>query len=213
MSIRNLAQSKISFNGIVDRVLEDGFFLNTGDRILLVDAWDLYRDSTPLYVSVGDRLTVTGEFDEGEFDAFSITLGSSIGGNDDVNDGSGSNLPVDNDRVNVIRGTRRSDDLVGGNGRDRLIGRGGDDDLLGGAGNDILVGGGGRDTFVLQPMGNDIIRDFQDGVDELGLSGGLRFNDLVLQQQGNNTAIFANGNLVATLLGVDAFSITPADLD
>jgi hypothetical protein len=62
-------------------------------------------------------------------------------------------------------------------------------------------------------LGNDIIRDFQDGVDELGLSMGLRFNDLVLQQRGNNAVIFANGDRVATLVGVDANSITPSDLD
>ncbi|MBW4466918.1 MAG: hypothetical protein KME07_15950 [Pegethrix bostrychoides GSE-TBD4-15B] len=70
-----------------------------------------------------------------------------------------------------------------------------------------------RDNAFHKMLGNDIIRDFQDGVDELGLSMGLRFNDLVLQQRGNNAVIFANGDRVATLVGVDANSITPSDLD
>lgn len=240
MSSIKLAQRNISFSGTVDRVLEDGFFLNTGNRSLLVDTYDLYGDFTRRYISVGQRLTVSGEFDDGEFDAFSITLDSNTGGN---------NNNRNNNRKNVIRGTAGSDDLVGGNRSDRLIGKGGDDDLLGRGGNDTLVGGagdddllggkgrdilrggtgqddlvggggrdvlignGGRDTFVLEPRGNDIIRDFRDGVDELGLSRGLRFNDLILQQQGNNTLIFADGSRVATLLRVDPSSITPADLD
>lgn len=252
------AQRNTSFSGTVERVLEDGFFLNTGDRTIEVDTWDLYRDSTPSVVSVGMEVTVSGEFDDGEFDANSITLDDSSGGSsennsgsgssDNVNDDSSSDVP-NNNRRQVIRGTNRSDDLVGGSGRDRLIGRGGNDDLLGGTGNDVLVGGSGnddlfggdgndklrggrgqddlvggagrdilignagRDTFVLQPNGNDIIRDFRDGVDELGLSGGLRFNDLVLQQQGSNTFILANGDRVALLRHVDASSITSADLD
>ncbi|NJL20271.1 MAG: hypothetical protein HC895_04660 [Leptolyngbyaceae cyanobacterium SM1_3_5] len=58
--------------GTVERVWEDGFRLNTGDRTLTVDSWDVYGDNTPRHVSVGDRVTITGEFEDGEFDAFSI---------------------------------------------------------------------------------------------------------------------------------------------
>ncbi|NJL36573.1 MAG: hypothetical protein HC840_08995 [Leptolyngbyaceae cyanobacterium RM2_2_4] len=67
------AQQGNSFTGTVQRIWEDGFRLNTGDRTLRVDTWDVYGDSTASHVSVGDQLTVTGEFDGGEFDASSIT--------------------------------------------------------------------------------------------------------------------------------------------
>lgn len=67
------AQQDGSFTGIVEGVWEDGFRLNTGDRALRVDAWALCRDFTGRHVSVGDRLTVSGEFEGSEFDAFSIT--------------------------------------------------------------------------------------------------------------------------------------------
>ncbi|MGF1496053.1 MAG: hypothetical protein ACFB8W_04405 [Elainellaceae cyanobacterium] len=67
------AQNGGSFTGTVERVWEDGFRLNTGGRTLRVDSWDLYGDATGQYVSVGDQLTVTGEFDGRDFDAFSIT--------------------------------------------------------------------------------------------------------------------------------------------
>ncbi|MBD2093392.1 hypothetical protein H6F67_26455 [Microcoleus sp. FACHB-1515] len=245
---RDRAQNRLSLSGTVERVWEDGFSLNTGDRAFAVDSYDLYGDATPNFVSVGEQLTVSGEFDAGEFDALSITLGGTSTGNGGTPDNNGG-TPVITNGINEIRGTNGSDDLIGGRGRDRLIGLGGGDDLFGGAGNDILVGGDGeddlfggngndilrggrgqddlvggagrdmliggadRDTFVLQPRGNDIIRDFQDGVDELGFSGGLRFNNLVLQQQGSNTLITADGSRVALLFGVNANSITSSDLD
>ncbi|MBD2093393.1 hypothetical protein H6F67_26460 [Microcoleus sp. FACHB-1515] len=67
------AQQSGSFTGTVQRVWEDGFSLNTGGRTLSVDSWDLCGDFTARHISVGDRLTITGEFEGGEFDAFSIT--------------------------------------------------------------------------------------------------------------------------------------------
>ncbi|MGJ3245665.1 MAG: hypothetical protein ACFE0I_06260 [Elainellaceae cyanobacterium] len=70
----DLAQaSGTAFTGTVERVWEDGLQLNTGNRTLRVDSWDVCGDFTANHVSVGDRLTVTGEFDGGEFDAFSLT--------------------------------------------------------------------------------------------------------------------------------------------
>lgn len=242
-------QRRSSYTGVVDRVWEDGLFLNTDGLDFRVDTWYVYRDSTERFVSVGDQVTVTGEFERGEFDAFSITVGNSNGsspgsnGSDDDDDAFGDNSD------NILRGSNRSDDIRGRGGNDRLIGRGGGDDLFGDDGNDILVGGGGgddlfggagrdvlrggrgnddlvggagrdilignadRDTFVLQPGGNDIIRDFLDGVDELGLSGGINFNDLAFQQRGSNTLILAEGNRVALMLDVNANSITRDDLD
>jgi hypothetical protein len=62
-----------SFSGSVERVWEDGFRLNTGEGTVRVDSWDVCGDFTANHVAVGDRLTVSGEFDGGEFDAFSIT--------------------------------------------------------------------------------------------------------------------------------------------
>ncbi|QQE67444.1 hypothetical protein GFS31_41570 (plasmid) [Leptolyngbya sp. BL0902] len=283
MSNRSLASRSTSFNGTVSNVWEDGFSLNLGSQILRVDSWDLYGDSTRNFVSIGDRLTVLGEFDDREFDASSITRQGNRSNHTSTR-GDSINVVMNPNRITTILGTNGSDDLRGGRGNDRLYGLGGDDDLLGGFGNDvliggagdddlfgeggndtlrgdngnddlfggagndillggsgnddlfggagndtlrggnghdtliggpgrdILIGGAGRDEFVLQPRGNDIIRDFQDGVDELYLSGGLSFNQLTLQQRGNDTLISANGNRVALLLNIDANTITMTDL-
>ncbi len=59
--------------GTIERVWEDGFSINTGDRTVNVDAWDVCGDNTQQNVSVGDELTVEGEFSGGEFDASAIT--------------------------------------------------------------------------------------------------------------------------------------------
>lgn len=67
-----------SFSGTVERVWEDGFRLNTGDRSVRVDSWDVYGDNTARNLSKGDRITVNGEFEGGKFDAFSITKSDDV---------------------------------------------------------------------------------------------------------------------------------------
>lgn len=58
--------------------------------------------------------------------------------------------------------------LEGSAGVDTLIGGSGDDLLTGHAGNDILTGGGGADTFLFAGgHGNDVITDFESGIDRL----------------------------------------------
>jgi putative NADPH-quinone reductase len=66
------SQAEMTYKGTVERVWEDGFRLNTGDRVLTIDAWDVYGDNTPQSITVGDQVTITGEFDGKQFDAFSI---------------------------------------------------------------------------------------------------------------------------------------------
>lgn len=68
-----IGHAQATYTGTVERVWEDGFRLDTGDRTLRVDSWDVYGDNTHRNITVGDRITVTGEFDGREFDAFSIT--------------------------------------------------------------------------------------------------------------------------------------------
>jgi len=68
----SLSHAQTTHTGTVERVWEDGLRLNTGDRTFRVDTWDIYGDNTVRYVSVGDSITITGEFDDGEFDAFTV---------------------------------------------------------------------------------------------------------------------------------------------
>jgi len=126
---------------------------------------------------------------------------------------------------------RWGDDLInGGAGNDQLLGAAGDDSLNGGKHNDLLIGGVGQDRlegglgqdvmkggldsdiFVLKSRsGTDKIIDFKDGLDFLGLSSGLRYEDLTVTQFGNQTLISDSAGVIAQLRGISASSITRAD--
>jgi hypothetical protein len=83
-------------------------------------------------------------------------------------------------------------------------GPGGKDWLIGDAGNDIFaIKASDATTLDLA----DRINDFEDWVDRIGLAGSLRFADLTLTANGNNTRIAISSG---TLFEVG--NITPAQL-
>ena len=111
-----------------------------------------------------------------------------------------------------VYGRDGNDTLLGGSGNDYLKGDKGDDLINSGAGSDRLYGGSGKDTFVLSAViGKDTIYDFEDGVDSLGLSNGLTFNDLNIQGNGRNTNILLGNQLLATLNRVNSSLIEQSD--
>jgi Ca2+-binding RTX toxin-like protein len=92
----------------------------------------------------------------------------------------------------LVMGAAGNDVLLGLNGNDELLGGAGDDEIDGGAGNDLLAGGNGADLFVssfgdlistIPPegttegyialyLGDDVITDFELGVDHLQVRAG-----------------------------------------
>lgn len=118
------------------------------------------------------------------------------GGDDIIFGGAG------NDRIG---GKSGNDQLFGEDGDDTLWGDGGDDLINGGAGNDILYGDSGRtagaDTFVLAVgEGVDTIMDYNKGGIE-DLIQVLGAGDVTTVQDGNNTNILVDGDLLAVLSG------------
>lgn len=93
--------------------------------------------------------------------------------NDDVFNGSINNFDqvFDGGRGDdVINGGGGDDDFAGGKGNDMVNGGGGADTIRGDAGRDVLTGGEGADLFVFgRKDGFDVITDFEDGVDLIGL--------------------------------------------
>ncbi|MFN6487676.1 DUF4347 domain-containing protein [Nostoc sp. DedQUE02] len=107
-----------------------------------------------------------------------------------------------------------NDTLTGGAGNDYLYGGNGNDLLNGGAGNDYLYGQGGADIFVLASgNGNDSIYSFQDGIDKLGLFGGLTYGALTISATGNNTSIriSSTNEVLATLTSMNPSLISEND--
>ncbi len=134
------------------------------------------------------------------------------GRNDDtVNGNSGNDQLWGNRGADLLNGGDDDDMLYGGRNDDTLNGDAGDDKLWGNWGDDLLRGGEGRDTFVLDKSrknsGIDTIEDFQTGVDLIGLSGGLTFDDLSFSQSN----ILHKNQILAILSGLDATSLTEAD--
>ena len=131
-------------------------------------------------------------------------------GNDFLDGGDG------NDR---IFGSQDDDIVLGGAGDDIIRGDNeaagnGADIIIGGAGNDLLKGDGnnlvGADTFVFAPGdGNDVIQDFQPGVDKLDFSA-FGDVDFRINQQGGDTLVSV-GDVNVTLRGVNARDLSDVD--
>lgn len=134
------------------------------------------------------------------------------GGEDQLNGGNGND---------VLFGQGGHDWLFGGNGDDRLVGGDGRDRLEGGRGDDRLEGGSGGDLFVIgKSGGDDLVVDFQRGVDKIFLDDNVTLKSFDVRDtnhdgQADVVLHLGNGGSVI-LLGVDTIAASdfagPADL-
>lgn len=95
-----------------------------------------------------------------------------------------------------LLGGMGNDTIYGGPGNDLIDAGPGDDIISGGEGQDILLGSPGRDTFVLRTgtatanrRETDVLVTFEVGVDAIGLTGGLTFDDLILEPLGSTSTL------------------------
>jgi Ca2+-binding RTX toxin-like protein len=138
-------------------------------------------------------------------------------GEDILNGNHGNDTVYGAQGNDIVRGGKNNDLILGNLGDDNLFGNPGNDTLIGGQGNDSLMGGAGNDLFVLDSAtGVDAIADFRVGQDRLGLSGGLRLEQLDIAQgtgissRDTFVRIAANQELLAILSYVPASSLTDA---
>jgi Ca2+-binding RTX toxin-like protein len=128
---------------------------------------------------------------------------------------------LDDDRPITLIGTPGKDRLIGNeldnllvgdDGNDILSGGGGNDQLFGGKGSDKLKGGKGKDIFALETgPGRDLILDFRDRQDKLGLTADIKFKQLNIMQQGQDTLISRGSDQLALLRNVPSNLITKVD--
>jgi Ca2+-binding RTX toxin-like protein len=111
----------------------------------------------------------------------------------------------------LINSAGGNDIVLCGAGNDRANGGTGDDLIEGGIGINQLKGAQGADTFVLNRNGTQIIQDFQDGIDRIGLSQGLVAEVLTFTQRGSDTVIQAGRASLAVLKNIQANAITGDD--
>jgi len=75
-------------------------------------------------------------------------------------------------KADTLRGSDLANELSGDAGDDMVWGNGGADVIVGGRGNDQMWGGAGADRFEFaSEWGDDLIRDFEVGIDRLDLTG------------------------------------------
>ncbi|MEB3233385.1 MAG: peptidylprolyl isomerase [Leptolyngbyaceae bacterium] len=134
------------------------------------------------------------------------------GGNDNLDGDGGNDILIGGAGKDTLLGDGGQDTLRGGNAKDSLAGDNGNDILDGGKGSDTLEGGKGRDRFVLKGgPGRDTIADFSNGQDRLLLRG-FSFGDLSITQQNQDTLIRSGSDALVLLTGIDADTITQADI-
>jgi Ca2+-binding RTX toxin-like protein len=113
----------------------------------------------------------------------------------------------------ILNGGEGDDSLFGEEGDDILNGGEGSDILYGNEGSDILLGGEGSDIFAIElDRGRDIIMDFTDGIDRIGLSSGITLEELTVGE-GNHSIIIQDDNsqAIALLSNVDVYKISTDD--
>ena len=124
-----------------------------------------------------------------------------------------------------------SGELYGGDGDDILTAMGpwnsssdSEDILDGGLGSDTLTGGRGADIFVLRAGDGglsielaDLITDFADGEDVIGLDDGLLYSQLTIEQgvgdYENDTVVMYEEEYLVTIVGVLSTDIGEADFE
>ncbi|MBF0446827.1 MAG: tandem-95 repeat protein [Magnetococcales bacterium] len=110
-------------------------------------------------------------------------------------------------RNDVLEGLGGNDVMDGGSGRDILYGGDGNDTLNGGLRDDFLVGGAGDDLFEFgRRGGNDVVTDFELGVDHISLIDDLYLSAIQESDVNNDgqldTILVLNYFDSVTLLGV-----------
>jgi Ca2+-binding RTX toxin-like protein len=148
---------------------------------------------------------------------------TALGGDDVVLAGMGNDVVTGDDGDDRLGGNQGDDTIDGGAGNDIAVGGQDDDTIYGGAGDDwlsgdrgrdVLTGGDGADRFQFSAISEvEIITDFSDGVDGLGLSG-LSFADLAIGSDGGGGTVITSvvyPTLNVVIQNVDPGAITIAD--
>ena len=209
-------------------VVADNNFSNTQFTQILSFALDLNT-------TIGEVPIVGGDGSDTLFGENGNDTIQGRGGNDLICGGEGLNTLLGDGGDDLIYGGSQADTIVGGTGNDTIYTSLGNNTVYGGAGNDIIYSGsgsdcakrtdradridagkgndiiwlgGGQDVVILaRGNGVDTINNFQLGQTQIGLSGGLRFEDLAIFQDDSAILIRAGSELLASLSWVQASHI------
>lgn len=136
----------------------------------------------------GTDLILAGKEDDYLFGETGIDILFGDIGADNVSGGDDNDYLFGNQDNDRLFGELGNDILLGGKGDDVISGQEGNDLIVGDFGRDSLIGGVGDDTFVLRTDTAvndaalaDVIADFNNGFDRIGLTAGLTAADISLE--------------------------------
>lgn len=133
-------------------------------------------------------------------------------GDDSLNGYAGNDRLYGDEGNDLFLGGKGDDVIHGGSGNDQLYGNLGNDTLFGGSGNDWLTGASGADRFGFAAedgASNDVIRDFEPGMDTLVFEGfDLAFDDIQMTDSRDGVTLAVEGQSVY-LKGVYAGQLKP----
>lgn len=200
-----------SFAGVEDSLIEGTLFASDpdGDALTFHKASDpangtvtVYPDGTFNYLPDQD---FTGE------DNFEYQVADSNGGtqiatvtvtvkplNYFFSPSNYANVFLDDQSLNIFKGSDDDDWVDGLDGNDVLKGGAGDDYIKSGSGADWVVGGSGNDIFHFEVGDQSVkIGDWQSGEDKILLANGLTFDDLtksISVYNGVTTTVFTTSS-------------------
>ena len=112
-----------------------------------------------------------GEGDDAMVGGAGSDMLSGGSGDDAIEGGAGNETIYGGHGMDIIDGGRNDDMIFGGGNDDTIFGGNGDDVIDGGTGDDTMSGGGGADRFVFEGQtDNDLVVDFEIGVDKIDVS-------------------------------------------
>lgn len=209
---------------------DDGVaFFNLGDLIEGTDENDIIGGSPgndTIYGFAGNDEIAGGDGNDEIHggDGYDNLYGGN--GNDLVFGGEGTDLILSGKGSDTVYGEGGDDVIWDVGGNSELFGGPGDDHITPGKGNDTVSGGDGADTFLFAPSlasgGNDLITDFEIGVDTLKIANidsdfsGLSFSEYLDghvfgQPDPGVVIVWELGNI--RLQGVSIADLTPWDIE
>ena len=142
-----------------------------------------------------------------------ITLEADVNGNIDANNYLNTVTTIDgrNAVASVnIAGNEQNNCIYAGKAGGTYNGGGGDDTLFGGTGNDTLTGGIGADIFVYaNGGGNDVITDYEEGIDTVTISSGSVSSTMLANN--DKDVVFSIGDGTLTLQNAAGKTISLQD--
>lgn len=145
---------------------------------------------------------------------FSLTLVDS-GGTDTLNlSGYSDDQVIDLNPLTYsdVGGGKGNLSIARGTTVENALGASGDDVLVGNDASNSLTGGAGADTFVFMDagFGDDVVTDFEEGVDMLAFMGGATLDDFAASDTDDGTLLIADGDPDGASILLAGLS--PADL-